>query len=101
MQSMKELPILVLLLELGVNGAILPCKDSVESKLCLKVNKIDDYITTISPEPIPTLINITITVHDVFDVNEDKKTVTLNMKIILEWFDFRLDVKRSQKEIEK
>ena len=98
---MKELLILVLLLEFGVNGAILPCKDSVESKLCLNVTKIDDYITTISPDPIPTLINITLTINDVFDVNEDKKTVTLNMKIILEWFDFRLDVKRSQKENEK
>ena len=85
---------------LFANGDILTCKDSVESKLCLKVDKIDDYITTKSPEPHPTLINITLTVSDVFDVNENKKTVTLVMKIVLEWFDFRLDVKRSQQEID-
>ena len=80
------------------NGAILPCKNSVESKLCILADKIDEYVTTKSPEPIPTLINITLTINDIFEVDEEKKSVTLAMKIILEWFDFRLDVKRSNEE---
>ncbi len=83
------------------NAKVLPCKDSVESKLCLMVDTIEEYVTTKSPEPIPTLINITLTINDIFDVDEDKKTITLSMKIILEWFDFKLDVKRSQEEKER
>ena len=80
------------------NGEILPCKKSVESKLCFFADNIHEYVKTISPEPIPTLINITITINDIFEVDEEKKSVTLAMKIILEWFDFRLDVKRSKEE---
>ena len=82
------------------NAKVLPCKDSVESKLCLMVDKVEDYVTTKSPEPIPTFINITLTINDIIDVDEDKKTITLIMKIILEWFDFKLNVKRSLEEQE-
>ena len=40
------------------------------------VDKVEEYVTTKSPEPIPTLINITLTINDIFDVDEDKKTIT-------------------------
>ena len=82
------------------NAIVLPCKESVESKLCLLVDKVDEYVTTKSPDPIPTLINSTVTIIDVTEVDEEKKTATLVMKINLEWFDFKLDVKRSKKENE-
>ena len=82
------------------NSVILPCNESVESKLCLLVNKVDEYVLTKSPEPNPTLINITITIIDISDVDEVRKTVTLVMKINLEWFDFKLNVKRSKEEKE-
>ena len=45
------------------NGEILPCKKSVESKLCFFADNIHEYVKTISPEPIPTLINTTIIVN--------------------------------------
>ena len=61
------------------NSVILPCNESVESKLCLLVNKADEYVPTKSPVG---------------------KTVTLVMKINLEWFDFKLNVKRSKEEKE-
>ena len=75
---MKEiLAVLFISCQLAIcNGDILPCKKSVESKLCFLADKTDEYVTTKSPEPIPTLINITLTINDIFEVDEEKKSVT-------------------------
>ena len=48
-----------------------------------------------------TLINVTLTINDIMEVDETKQTVTILFKIILEWFEPRIDVKRSQEDIEK
>ena len=71
-----------------------------ESIVCFLVENIEDYISTNSPDPF-TKINITLEIKNVVDVDEDRKTITMLFKIILEWFDQRVDAKRSKEEIEK
>ena len=78
-------------------GDLLPCKESVESKVCFN---IQDYVKTVNPQPLPTQINIIISVFDIIDVDEVQQTVTLMLKIVLEWQDYRLDVNRSKEESE-
>ena len=90
--------ILILVSILSCNGEITPCKDSVESKVCFLVTTKDGYVPTKNPEPLPTLINVTVNINDILDVNEEKKFVTLSMRITVEWYDFKLDVKRSNEE---
>lgn len=72
----------------------------VESIVCFLVEKIEDYISTNTPDPFQR-INISLEVKDIIEVDENRQTITILYKIILEWFDHRLDVKRSEKEIEK
>ena len=90
--------LLILVSILSCNGEITPCKDSVESKVCFIVTTKDGYVPTKNPDPLPTLINVTVNINDIIDVNEEKKYVTLLMRITVEWYDFKLDVKRSNDE---
>ena len=53
---------------------------------------------TKNPGPLPTQINITITINDIVGVDEDKKFISLIMRLTLEWFDFKLDVKQTNEE---
>ena len=83
------------------NGKILTCKESVESNVCFDVEKIQDYVNSINPEPLPTEIDIGLKVRDITDVDENQQTVTLSIKADFEWKDSRLDVKRSKEDKEK
>ena len=42
-----------------------------------------------------------INVFDIIEVDEAHQSVTLMLKIVLQWQDFRLDVKRSNAEEER
>ena len=79
-------------------GNLVPCMESVESKVCFKEQ---DYVRTVNPQPLPTQINIIISVFDIIDVDEAQQTVTLMLKIVLEWQDYRLDVNRTIEESER
>ena len=78
--------------------SIKSCDKSEENTVCFKDEK---YAATINPEPLPTLINVTVNVNDIIDVNEEDQTVTLILKLILEWYDERIKVDRSQQYIER
>ena len=75
----------------GQHG-VLPCKDSVESKVCFLVDKWEDYVPENDPEPLPVSLNTTFHVQNIIDVDIEKETVTLAMKITLEWYDPRVSV---------
>ena len=79
----------------------MPCKQSVESKVCFLVDKLEDYVPTQEGVPIPLLLNSTINVNDIIEVDEEMETITLSLKIILEWYDYRLSVNRSQEHEER
>ena len=82
--------------EISAKKLLLPC-DEVMQELC----KTQDYVTTINPEPFPTEVNITIANLEVLLVDEIHETVTLSMKVNLEWQDHRLNVNRSMDYIDK
>ena len=82
------------------NAKILPCGQSVNSTVCYNAETIEGYVPTSTPEKM-TFINISLTINNIIEVDETKQTVTMLFKIILEWFEPRVDVKRSQEEIEK
>merc|ERR1719464_309060 len=81
------------------NAKILPCGQSVNSTVCYNSEAIEGYVPTSTPEKM-TFINITLTINNIIEVDESKQTVTMLFKIILEWFEPRVDVKRSQEEME-
>ena len=82
--------------QISANKLLLPCHEIMQ-ELCTTQN----YVTTINPDPIPTKVNITIANLEVLAVDEIYETVTLSMKVNLEWQDHRLSVNRSMDYIEK
>ena len=70
---------------------LLLCED-VTKKVCIKN---PDYVAEHEPIPLPNKIDSKIKFFEVIDVDETKHTVTLSMKIIVDWIDPRLDVNRS------
>ena len=92
--------ILILIIARCCQGVIVPCQDSVESKVCFLVEKQEDYISTLSPQPYPTIIDISFYITDVVQVNDESQTVTLMMKMFLSWVDSRLSVRKSKKDNE-
>ena len=99
---MKEFAYLTLILAIFrcSLGMIVPCQDSVESKVCFLVEKQEDYVPTISPKPYPAIVDISFFITDVVQVNDEKQTVTLMMKLFLSWIDTRLSVRKSQNDNE-
>ena len=93
--------ILILLMTFCICKGIVPCKDSVQSKVCFLVDKIEDYVSTNNPEPFPTLVDTFLSIIDVIRVDEERQTVTLLLKMQLSWYDLRLDVDRSNEDTEK
>ena len=93
--------ILIFLTTFCVCKGIVPCKDSVQSKVCFLVDKIEDYVSTNNPEPFPTLVETFLSIIDVIRVDEDRQTVSVLMKMRLHWHDLRLDVNRTKEHTEK
>ena len=69
------------------NGIILPCNGNIESKVCLLVDNITEYVPTHSPEPWPTMVDIHLLIYDAMGVDEEELTVTLLLTMIMEWND--------------
>ena len=70
----------------------LPLCEVVTKKVCIKN---PDYVAELEPIPLPNKIDTKIKFFEVIDVDETKHTVTLSMKIIVDWIDQRFDVNRS------
>ena len=78
-------------------GKLLSCSN-ISQKVC---TKSQEYVGEISPDPLPTSINLTLKFYEIKGVDETQQTVTLSMKVIVEWHDYRLDVNRSIDDTQK
>ena len=78
-------------------GELLHCS-KVMQEVC---SKTDDYVSSISPDPLPTKVNVTLKFFEVIGVDEIAQTVTLSINANLYWNDYRLDVNRSKDYIER
>ena len=90
---MKDITNYIFFIVIGIsccNAKFKPCNESVESKVCILVDDIDDYVPTNTPKPLPAFIDITITVNNIIEVDEEKQTVSLSLQVTLEWNDTRL-----------
>ena len=83
----------------GSFGKVVPCSSAVANQVCKAGDPLQDYLST--PLPLPALVNITVNVIDILKVNEETQTVQLQLKLVIEWFDDRLDVIRSAEDIAK
>ena len=79
------------------SGQLLPC-NAIMQKVC-SINQT--YATTISPDPLPTKINLSLKIYEVIAIDEDQQTVSLSVKAMADWQDHRLDVNRSKDYIER
>ena len=75
------------------SSLFLHCNDSFVDTVCFMNEK---YIPTISPDPLPTKVNITINLFDVLNVDPEEHSVTLMLKMRFTWIDERLDIQRSE-----
>ena len=78
-------------------GKLLPCAETMQ-EVCFQGQ---NYISTNSPEPFPTMINLRLKVFEVMGVDEGQQTMSLSMMAVVDWQDFRLDVNRSKDYIER
>ena len=76
---------------------LLPCNET-KNVVCSKTEK---YVATSTPEPWPKNINIILKLYDIIGVNEADQTITVTLKSVFEWQDFRLDINQSQEHIDK
>ena len=76
---------------------LLPCNET-KNVVCSKTEK---YVATSTPEPWPKNINIILKFYDIIGVNEADQTITVTLKSVFEWQDFRLDINQSQEHIDK
>ena len=76
---------------------LLPCNTSV-NVVCSKTEK---YVSANVPEPMPVNIKILLKFYDIIEVNEADQTITVTLKSVFEWQDFRLDINQSQEHIDK
>ena len=76
---------------------ILPCNETID----IVCSKTENYVTSRAPEPWPRNINILLKFYDIIGVNEAHQTITVTLKAVFEWQDYRLDINQSQEHIEK
>ena len=55
----------------------------------------------VSPNPLPTKVEMSINIYNIIEVNEVHQTVTLMLRVRLMWQDFRLNVTRSDEDLER
>jgi hypothetical protein len=58
-------------------------------------------VVIVSPNPLPTKVEMSINIYDIIEVNEVHQTVTLMLRVRLMWQDFRLNVTRSDEDLER
>ena len=75
----------------------MPCKETKDT-VC---SKFETYVSSNNPEPTPVNINILLKFYDIIGVNEADQTITVTLKAVFEWQDFRLDINQSQAHINK
>jgi hypothetical protein len=58
-------------------------------------------VVIVSPNPLPTKVEMSINIYNIIEVNEVHQTVTLMLRVRLMWQDFRLNVTRSDEDLER
>ena len=88
---MKVLNLISLLtLLIHIEGKLLECQEnSNKTTIC---TKNVDYKSDRVPRPIPRDITSIIDVKDIIGINENEKTMTIYLHLIMEWKDPQLDV---------
>ena len=81
-----------------INAEILPllkCNDTVKSLLC---HKNDHYLPSEYPEPHPCQVNITMHLKDIYDIDEEKNTISLLIRLSTAWMDDRISLYRDKED---
>ena len=93
MKIFNKVPIILFSIHVCLSR-LLSCKETINA-VC---SKNETYVSTNFPPPFPTNIKISLKFYDIIGVNEADQTVTV---VIFKWQDHRLDVNRSQEDINK
>ena len=64
-------------------------------------SKNENYVSSTVPEPHPTNIDILLKFYDIIGVDEADQTIAITLKAVFKWQDNRLDVNRTQEQIDK
>ena len=100
MQGARIIVVVIILSISSCYGNIHQCnsEENVESNVCTLVHPKHIFD---APIPRPVDIDITISFEDVTELDEEKETVTLSLRITLEWNDTRLSLNRTKEDIDK
>ena len=74
-----------------IEGKLLKCSANVSQTIICTEN--EDHMSDRVPRPIPRNIASIVDVKDIIGINEDEKTMTVYLHLIMEWQDPQLDVR--------
>ena len=87
----NNIPLVLWALFSQIEGKLFNCaENSNETIIC---TRNADYKSDRVPRPIPRNISSIIDVKDIIGINENEKTMTIYLHLIMEWEDPQLDVK--------
>ena len=95
MQFVKILNIILSILRLNVvavNGSVKSCKEEIEkNRICFKniVGSNTTYVDSYQP-PSPVVVNSTIMLLEVIEINEKESSITVRVLLITRWSDPRV-----------
>ena len=75
----------------NIEGQLLKCPENANQTIICTKN--EDHMSDRVPRPIPRNITSIIDVKDIIGINEDEKTMTVYLHLIMEWQDPQLDVR--------
>ena len=76
------------------SGEVMPisqCNETIKSLLC---HKNEEYLSSEYPEPSPCQVNIIMHLKDIYNVDEEKNTISLFVRISTDWKDERITLYR-------
>ena len=80
----------------NIEGQLLKCPENANQTIICTIN--EDHMSDRVPRPIPRNITSIIDVKDIIGINEDEKTMTVYLHLIMEWQDPQLDVRGPKKK---
>jgi hypothetical protein len=96
MKIFKKILIILVSIQICLSS-LLPCNETID----IVCSKTENYVSSYVPEPWPTKINILLKFYDIIGVDEADQTIAITLKAVFKWQDNRLDVNRSQEQIDK
>ena len=74
------------------------CNENITSEVCFLP---ENYQVGDPPRPYPTIINTTINLKDIVEVDLERKTITMSLKMVLEWTDMSVSILQTKEDLEK